>query len=189
MPVREPLPLLQTVLHRPRVAHGPILRPHLFELLDAGKDDALTLVSAPPGYGKSVLLTTWLADRKLSFGWISLDDNDNGPEIYIHYLVGAIQKQHPKACQKIASLLSNVQLPNLPHLASHLTEEISACKEPVLLILDDYHLIRNEEIAERLFIAPGTVKRHANTVCRKLNVHSRRDAAAKARGLGFLAVE
>ena len=46
--------------------------------------------------------------------------------------------------------------------------------------------LSNKEIAERLFIAPGTVKRHTNTIYRKLNVHGRLDAVAKARGLGFL---
>lgn len=46
--------------------------------------------------------------------------------------------------------------------------------------------LSNREIAERLFIAPGTVKRHTNTIYNKLNVHSRRNAVAKARGLGFL---
>ena len=49
--------------------------------------------------------------------------------------------------------------------------------------------LSNKEITERLFIAPGTVKRHTNTVYRKLNVHSRRDAVAKAKGLGFLPSE
>lgn len=142
----EHLPLLETKLHPPRVAHGPILRPQLFELLDAGKDDALTLVSAPPGYGKSVLLTTWLTERELSYGWVSLDDSDNDPDSFLHYLVGAIQKQHPEACHKIANLPSNSQAADLSHLASHLTEEIATCKKPFLLILDDFHYIRNSEI-------------------------------------------
>ena len=46
--------------------------------------------------------------------------------------------------------------------------------------------LSNKGIAERLFIAPGTVKRHTNTIYRKFNVHSRRDTVAKARGLGFI---
>ncbi|NOY00733.1 MAG: winged helix-turn-helix transcriptional regulator [Verrucomicrobia bacterium] len=128
------------------MAHGPILRPQLFDLLDAGKDDALTLVSAPPGYGKSVLLTTWLSDRKPSFGWVSLDDNDNDAKVFLEYLVAAIQKQHPHACPKIAHLLNHPQALDLTKLASTLTEEIIACEKPILLILDDFHLIRNKEI-------------------------------------------
>ncbi len=146
MPVTETSSLLQTKLHPPRVAHGPILRPQLFDLLDAGQDDALTLVSAPPGYGKSVLLTTWLGDRKSSFGWVSLDDSDNDPKVFLQYLVAAIQKQHSVACLKIVQLLSHPQALDLSKLAITLTEEIIACEKPILLILDDFHLIRNKEI-------------------------------------------
>lgn len=140
--------LLQTKLHPPRVAHGPILRPQLFELLDVGKDDALTLVSAPPGYGKSVLLTTWLAERKLSFGWVSLGDGDNDPKVFFQYFIAAIQRQHPDACQQVAQVLNNPQELDLSNLASHLTEELIACGKPILLILDDFHLIRNKEIQD-----------------------------------------
>ena len=59
MLISESIPLLQTKLHPPKVAHGPILRPPLFELLDAGENNVLTLVSAPPGYGKMADASLW----------------------------------------------------------------------------------------------------------------------------------
>ena len=143
-----PPSLLQTKLHPSRVPHGPILRPQLFELLDAGKDDALTLISAPPGYGKSVLLTTWLAERKPSFGLISLGDGDNDPKVFLQYFIAAIQKQHPDACHQIAQALNNPQPLDLSNLVIYLTEELIAYEKPILLILDDFHLIRNKEIQD-----------------------------------------
>ncbi len=142
----EALPLLQTKLHPPRVAHGPILRPHLFDLLDRGSNDTVTLVAAPPGYGKSVLLSTWLAERKLEFGWVSLDEGDNVPEVFLEYLFAALRKQHLNQCHKLEGLISNMQVSDLSHMAKHLAEGIAACEKEILLILDDYHLIRNNKI-------------------------------------------
>jgi len=130
------------------VAQGPILRPQLFELLDSGENEVLTLVSAPAGYGKSVLLSTWLTERKLSFGWISLDDGDNDPKVFLQYFIAAIQKQSPDACDQIAQVLNNPQPLDLSNLAGYLTEELIAYGKPILLILDDFHLIRNKEIQD-----------------------------------------
>lgn len=144
----DPLPILQTKLHPPRVAHGPILRPQLFELLDAGENNPLTLVSAPPGYGKSVLLATWLVEREPTFGWVSLDEGDNDLKVFLQYFIAAIQKQNPGSCQSIANLVNNPQPLDHTHLAAHLTEEILVSNLPVLVVLDDFHRIRNKEIHE-----------------------------------------
>ncbi|MFK5922136.1 MAG: LuxR C-terminal-related transcriptional regulator [Verrucomicrobiota bacterium] len=146
------MPLLQTKLHPPRVAHGPLLRRHLFALLDQGENDTVTLISAPPGYGKSVLLATWLAETDATFGWLSLDENDNEFRVFLQYLIAAIQKQHPKACHKLASLLSNAHLSDSAHLARMLSEGMISCDERVLLVLDDLHRIRNTEIYDFLSV-------------------------------------
>lgn len=59
-PTVEPSPwLVQTKLYPPRLRDDIVLRPHLFAALTQAIDDhALTLISAPPGYGKTTLLAT-----------------------------------------------------------------------------------------------------------------------------------
>ncbi|MCF6314441.1 MAG: LuxR C-terminal-related transcriptional regulator [Verrucomicrobiales bacterium] len=146
----EPASLLQTKLHPPRVAHGPILRQHLFDLLDRAENDTVTLVSAPPGYGKSVLLATWLKERDLSFGWLSLDEGDNEFGVFLQYLLAAVQKQHPEACHRLSALLNSVYLSDAAHLARQFSEALVSCGEEVLLVLDDYHRIRNKQVQEFL---------------------------------------
>lgn len=138
--------LLQTKLRPPRLAHDPIPRPKLFDLLDAGENDVLTLVSAPPGYGKSVLLASWLAERKLSYAWISLDESDNDPESFFQYLVAAIHQQHATSCKRLVGFLSHARQSEPTVLARYFTEELAACAKPVLLVLDDFHLLRNQEV-------------------------------------------
>ena len=72
-------PLLETKLHVPRGTRGLVPRQRLRKRLSAGVGSALTLVSAPAGFGKTTLLTEWLAAAGdgLSVGWLSLDDADN----------------------------------------------------------------------------------------------------------------
>src|SRR5919199_1133854 len=89
-------PLLTTKLHVPRRRRGLLPRPRLSERLDRGGDAALTLVSAPAGFGKTTLLTEWLAgaDRR-STAWLSLDARDNDPTAFWTYLIAALQTAVP----------------------------------------------------------------------------------------------
>ena len=74
--VRDRDPLLETKLHVPRGARGLVPRQRLRERLSAGAGSALTLISAPAGFGKTTLLTEWLAAVSRDgppVGWLSLD--------------------------------------------------------------------------------------------------------------------
>ena len=82
-------PLLETKLHVPRLRRGLVARPRLSERLSRGAESALTLVSAPAGFGKTTLLTEWLADAPAdgrSAAWLSLDQRDNDPAMFWTYL-------------------------------------------------------------------------------------------------------
>jgi LuxR family maltose regulon positive regulatory protein len=67
-----------------------------------------------------------------------------------------------------------------PHILEVLTER----EEEVLYCLNEH--LSNQEIADRLFISPLTVKRHASNIYDKLGVNSRRQALVRATELGFL---
>src|SRR5665647_796194 len=89
-------PLLETKLHVPRGRRGLVARPRLRERLSRGSESALTLVSAPAGFGKTTLLTEWLgaaaADGRFA-AWLSLDQRDNDPALFWSYLVAALQER------------------------------------------------------------------------------------------------
>ena len=87
-------PLLATKLHIPRRRAGLVARSRLNERLSRGAESALTLVSAPAGFGKTTLLTQWLAAAPAdgrSAAWLSLDQRDNDPALFWAYLVAALK--------------------------------------------------------------------------------------------------
>ena len=92
-------PLLETKLHVPRPRRGLVARPRLSERLSRGAESALTLVSAPAGFGKTTLLTEWLGGRRRPMGgpsaWLSLDQGDNDPASFWTYLVAALRTAAP----------------------------------------------------------------------------------------------
>ena len=76
-------PLVETKLFCPQPRAEAIARPRLLELLDPGRRARLTLVSAPAGFGKTTLVTSWLsalADQGVETAWVSLDERDRDPE-------------------------------------------------------------------------------------------------------------
>ena len=86
-------PLLETKLHVPRWRRGLVARPRLSERLSRGAESALTLVSAPAGFGKTTLLAEWLAVAAAggrSVAWLSLDQRDNDPALFWAYVVAAL---------------------------------------------------------------------------------------------------
>ena len=134
-------PLLETKLHIPKRRRSLVERPRLSERLGRGADSALTLVSAPAGFGKTTLLTEWLAaatPHERLVGWLSLDERDNDPVAFWTYLVAALRAAAPGT-----GVLSRLQSPEPPTelgLAS-LLNDLHAIPNDVVLVLDDYHLI------------------------------------------------
>ena len=86
-------PLLTTKLYIPPPRPNLVPRPHLVERLDESLrlGHKLTLVSAPAGFGKTTLLSEWIADCGRPIAWVSLDEGDNDPIRFLTYLVGALR--------------------------------------------------------------------------------------------------
>ena len=133
-------PLLQTKLHVPRGRHGLVARPRLIERLSRGSGSALTLVSAPAGFGKTTLLTEWLAADGRPAGWLSLDPRDNDPATFWTYLVTALRTAVPQVGAAALALLETPRSPTEDVLVT-LLNDLSAAGDDVVLVLDDYHVI------------------------------------------------
>ena len=143
-------PLLETKLHVPRGRRGLVARPRLRERLSRGAESALTLVSAPAGFGKTTLLTEWLASYGAdgrSAAWLSLDQRDNDAALFWSYFVAALQTASPEVGAGALSLLQSPQTPIESVLAT-LLNDLSAISDDVVLVLDDYHVIDAREVQD-----------------------------------------
>ena len=141
---------LYAKMHRPPIPADIIPRVRLFEILENGFIHPLTLISAPAGYGKSILVNQWLEISAAPCGWASLDDSDNDLPIFLNYLLEVIQTVFPRQKLKTRSLLNNENLPALKAIARQLLNDIESVPERFILVMDDYHAIHNVAIHELL---------------------------------------
>ena len=143
-------PLLETKLHAPRRRRGLVARPRLSESLSRGAESALTLVSAPAGFGKTTLLAEWLAAAPAdgrSVAWLSLDQRDNDPALFWTYFVAALTTA---ALGVGAGALSLLQPPEPPSEAGLVTllNDLDAISNDVVLVLDDYHVVDARDVQD-----------------------------------------
>jgi LuxR family maltose regulon positive regulatory protein len=88
-------PILATKLYVPPPRPEAVPRPHLIERLNEGLHRKLILVCAPAGFGKSTLLSEWVATLPRPAAWLSLDEGDNDPTRFLTYLVAALRTIAP----------------------------------------------------------------------------------------------
>jgi ATP/maltotriose-dependent transcriptional regulator MalT len=144
-------PLLATKLHVPRLRAQLVQRSRLTERLQHGVEGTLTLISAPAGYGKSVLLAQWLAESDLSVAWLSLEPEDNEPTRFLSYVIGALQTLDSRLGTTALSLLHTGQPLPLETVLTILSNDlVSQALGDFVLVLDDYHVITSESIHRAL---------------------------------------
>jgi LuxR family maltose regulon positive regulatory protein len=139
---KNDLPLLKTKLHKPPVATDHLHRQHLLDRLNRHRQRPLTLVSAPAGYGKSMLVSYWLETCGIPCGWISLDENDNDLRAFTAYFIAAVERFFSGACRKTQTMINSPNLPQLAELIAVLLNELDLIEQPCIIVLDDYHLIK-----------------------------------------------
>jgi LuxR family maltose regulon positive regulatory protein len=151
-------PLLQTKLYIPTTRADPAMRhnsslvprPRLLERLNEGLPGKFTLISAPAGFGKTTLVSDWLAHLKLPAAWLSLDEDDNELGRFLQYLIAALQAIQPNVGTEVLALLQSSPLPSSHTLLTLLLNDLTAIAENSLLVLDDYHTIENQTIDQAL---------------------------------------
>jgi LuxR family maltose regulon positive regulatory protein len=139
-------PLVRTKISRPRTSTDVISRARLLDRLHAGLSGNVTLVSAPAGFGKTTLLAQWAQTIDRPTAWLSLDEHDNEPRVFVHLLTAALQSVFPDAFQATASLLEAPRFPSIDHMVALFINDLADVPDDVILVLDDYHLMRNREI-------------------------------------------
>ncbi|HYI15363.1 MAG TPA: hypothetical protein VEX37_08230, partial [Thermomicrobiales bacterium] len=139
----QPIPLLKTKLFVPRMQQSVVARPQLLLRLDEGLHRKLTLISAPAGFGKTTLMSAWANSGERATAWLSLDEADNDPVRFMSYVVAALQTVAPD----IGAGIQNAAQP-LPTdaMLTALLNDISTLSDPLIFVLDDYHLIDTEPV-------------------------------------------
>ena len=146
--------LIATKFHVPSAGAELIPRPQLYQLLERGLRLPLTLISAPPGFGKTMLVAGWIHSRPidddLKTCWLSLDESDNGSRTFWRYFVASIQHGQPRVGEMAQAMLASPTLPDLHAILGTLINELAALDAPLLIVLDDYHLIHTADIHDNL---------------------------------------
>ncbi len=138
--------LLRTKLAPPRASFPLVLRNRLFERLDQGLAQKIILVAAPLGFGKSTLVGAWAAARDKPIAWVSLDAGDNDPIRFWRYVITACQTIDSKLGKTALAALRSSQQPSLDSILTGFVEELARRSSPLVLVLDDYHVITSREI-------------------------------------------
>ncbi len=146
------VPILATKLYIPPPRPKAVLRPRLIERLNEGLANGrkLTLISAPAGFGKTTLVSEWVAGCDQKVAWLSLDEGDNDPSRFLTYLVAALQPMAANIGEGVLSALHSSQPPPTESILTALLNEITAIPDHFVLVLDDYHVIDSKAIDEAL---------------------------------------
>lgn len=138
--------LIQTKFHRPTLPVDLVARSHLTNWLDERINSPITLVSAPAGYGKSTLISSWLDTCKYPHTWLTLDAGDNDLIRFLTYFLEAIRIIFPETVQKTQTLLTAQTQPPVKEFVINLINDINQLDEFFVLVLDDYEVIQNTAI-------------------------------------------
>jgi LuxR family transcriptional regulator, maltose regulon positive regulatory protein len=136
--------LLRSKLRPPPARPGTVRRSSLIERL--ARDDSRPVVSvvAPPGYRKTTLLAQWAERNGQAFAWVSVDEKDNDPKVLLRYVAEALDAIQPvggRVFDALANPASSVPGSVVPRLGA----AFASMTIPVVLTLDDVHLLQDRE--------------------------------------------
>jgi len=143
--------LMTSKLRRPVARPGTVSRASLVHRLARADSPSIVSVVAPSGYGKTTLLSQWAERDAQAFAWVSLDERDNDPKVLLSYVAAAldaVQSVGDQVFEALVSPTSSVPGTVVPRLGS----AFWSMTVPVVLVLDDVHLLRNTECRDALSV-------------------------------------
>ena len=152
------MPILTTKLYIPPPRPNLVLRSRLIERLYNGLHRKLTLIAAPAGFGKTTLVSEWIATSDRPTAWLSLDEADSELTHFLTYLISALQTAVLSGTEGVAltigdgvlAMLQSPQPPPTNSLLTALLNELATIPINLNLVLDDYHLLDAIAIDEAL---------------------------------------
>jgi LuxR family maltose regulon positive regulatory protein len=110
----------------------------------------LTLISAPAGFGKTTLISEWVARSERATAWLSLDEGDNDLARFLAYLVAALQTVEDGIGEGVLTMLHSSQPPPIESMLTILLNEITTIPDHFVLVLDDYHVMDAQPVDHAL---------------------------------------
>ncbi|NDI35029.1 LuxR C-terminal-related transcriptional regulator [Chengkuizengella sediminis] len=142
--------ILSTKLNIPKARRELVVRNRLIQHLNEGMHRHLTLVSAHAGFGKTTLVSEWLASCNCAVAWLSLEEGDNNPNSFLTYIIAALQTFEKDLGKELLSLIGSPQPPKMEVILTSLLNEITSIPYHFILVLDDYHTIHTQPINHAL---------------------------------------
>ncbi len=149
-PLHQESELLSTKLTPPRLRASIVSRERLLARLNEGLERKLTLLSAPPGSGKTTLASEWLAARTEPVAWVSLDEGDDDPIRFWRYVLTACRAFDPALGRSALVALRASQQPVFEPVLTPFINEMAQLPHRCILVLDDYHVITSRQVHDTL---------------------------------------
>lgn len=141
-----------TTLSAPSTRSSLVPRPGLATRLAEGLDHALTLISAPAGFGKTTLVSAWHAQSRTgpAVVWVSLDEEDNDLIRFLARIVAAFSGWNAAVGRSAQAILLAPPPVSTRSVLTALVHDLDQLDEPVALVLDDYHLVATDAVHDAL---------------------------------------
>jgi LuxR family transcriptional regulator, maltose regulon positive regulatory protein len=136
-------PLAEAKLAAPRQRPGLVDRPRIMQTLDAGVDAALTLVAAPPGFGKSTAVRAWCETRGELLAWVTLDSRDNDPVRLWTYIATAVDRIRPGLGRRTLGQIGETA--DISGPLDELLNRIAGSGSELVIVLDDLQTVTDPE--------------------------------------------
>jgi LuxR family transcriptional regulator, maltose regulon positive regulatory protein len=142
-------PVLMSKITVPSLPAWAVKRPHIEKLIAEGARGPLTTITGPPGSGKTMAIARWAATNSDpgTLVWITLDDYDNRPKVFWSYVVAALRR----AGVAVPGVSSTAARGTVDHtFLLRLASMLAAQDPPVVVVLDDLHLLTDRETLDGL---------------------------------------
>ena len=128
------------------------------KLLESQSYKPLTMVIAPAGYGKSVLVSQWLEEYPRQHIWLSLDNQMNTETEFLKYLVAGLRRQFPNHFKNLETYEQQVHMLQTEKISEIIINELSRLDENLVIVCDDFHLISNQQLKKTInFLISNTL--------------------------------
>jgi LuxR family transcriptional regulator, maltose regulon positive regulatory protein len=142
--------VLATKLYIPPPRTKIVLRRRLSERLNDGLHSKLTIISAAAGFGKTTLVSEWVAVCERPVAWLSLDEGDNDSTRFLTYFIAALQTIDANIGAGVLGVLQSPQPPPTESILTAMINEITTIPDNFIFVLDDYHIIDSKSVDNAL---------------------------------------